>query len=1124
MGHSAYAASLVEGLCDLLERTSHLQNLVLRHVTALACPQSLAGDAANEDTMLPLWSKPARHPAYPHDRQQQQQQHSDDALQWNRVGASSAEGEEWSSEAPLGRLLYLVLTLDIFEVAQASPGTCGALLNTPCTAVDASATAAVQEWLHRYASRHHNSATHLNTDVCGSNGSEGGVGAQGVFMDALPSSYPPWPSAWWTTLEARGLACDVRVLLLRVPSMLAVLTSECGFVNDTLLKPPVADPSAARAVPLTQQRVGGTRGSDSLAGLSAISMVSASESTLPGFRASSSHLFDASVTSAVSTVASSTGVRPSYPSDCFLEVAPVVHVVGVVHQIYYENRCISSPAPWVNLLLLLPFSAVPVRREVNLSAVDARTLGAVAVIGEVVEICGHTQATRRQNMGKPGGQGRGGGEALVQECIVASWALPLLRSLPEPLWPVAGVSTEATSDFACPDVAVGFPPATVAALAGTACDPFLEHISLNHGDVWWSAGPPCHEDSPAVKTNSVLELPGWEEEYAARMALTCWEGTRLALGVKPQGSDNASLVTSALFSATLDAVVTAQLAIFSAQLREGVVLLLVDESPVSLITQMLAALDEVAPTATLELPSATLSRAQPSFLLPSYRAQRVPIASQLSQRRAAMTTTATPSLAASQNDTMRPPAVQRPLCKIRLHGASSAAAAAVAAPPPSVFAEVLKGSALTCASGRALVVQGVEALPAATLKVLQEALRTACSDVDDAEKAEFTDPSGRDCPNYSTRQTAATSGAITGAISDPPSSRNDGGRHAIQREGGQFVPYRVAHAAVCSVRHGACLAERSGLFEFAQRCDVVVRPAFDRRRQVAALQATAEPPFLQHLLRSRCGAWRQLIADVLALPTKLRASADSFNVRCSECVTPTVTEPCNRLLSAYFIAAKALCGEGTDASMMMTLVKLTVTHAQWRQRFTELCRRHRDTQASSYNASREPTSARKGLCASLSRGTALIDAVVAVGLCDATLHFFTAKTLLGGCVLRLLEKEAWSIWEAEGEEKEEAQRRERLAPTAPQLPDRIADVEEASELFRHLPLGTFPGASTEPHQLYQQVEFHTRLEDAVLWAGGGGGGGEPSRAVSAFSIQQLVQDLIDHLERVTHTVAASSEL
>ena len=1142
MNSFTYSASLADALRGLLDATPCLQEHVLQHVTALACSHSRPENGAHAETALPLWSLPAGHPPYPHERWSPYHDRASHPGHHQHCRSNNENCPDLPDGAALGPV-EMVLTLDIFAVAQASPSAGGALLSTPCTSVDAAAGAAVQMWLHLYALQNRESQANNSVHFFAQDQNDDhAVGRQRLspasafFASPSPSL---WPPVWWAALEAKRVVCNVRVLLLRIPSIYAVLTTEGVPDSDCLLKPPTVFSSVLKAPgPPSQPRpaVEATQGSenDSLADLSPITLSSAEGGTAPRLSASSF------LSTSLLFVSAALAAFPSpsfYPSDGFLEVAPVVHVIGVVLQVYFEKRRAATPAPWVTLLLLEPYSAVPVRRVVDLRRLGTRAVNTVAVLGAVVEVTGHAQVARRPANGRAGGGGGGGygggsGEAVLQECIRASWAAAVLRGQAElhsststlvshggRLGPVSDVSSSPRGRSSLPSAAftdVAFQPnAQRAPLRDSAegerplryADFFLRHVPqvVEQG-----------EDSLEV------ELPSWEEEWAARVALTCWEGARLALGVEASEADDAC-VASALFSTTLDVILAAQLAVFSAQLSEGVVLCVVDEAPASLLTQMLVALYQVAPAATMEVPTTTLYHARPSLFLPSYRVQHIPAGSHLA-RRSSIPTTAPVS---SEEDSMRPPEARRLFMRSRTSSAhlGPSSAASVAAPPPPFFPEVLTGGVLTQASGRALVLQGLEALPAVTLKVLQEALRTADDDADAADDHSVAGLCGmsadggsfqsfpdtlRTTPAAETAQSVAASAAATNtAIRDDVSHCHTDGasRQIIQREGGQSVKYHVTHAAVCSVRQGARLAEKSHLFEFAQRCDVVVRPAYDRRRQGAALQAAVDPSF-QRLLRGRHAAWSSCLGESLALPTKLKERADGAAWKAGAAAAPTVTEACNRLLSSYFVSAKALCGEATDASMMTTLVKLTVVHAQWRHRLAEGCRRHHAGLA--YPTALQRVEVSKDL-ETAGRATALIDAVVAVGLCDATLHFFTAKTLLGECVFRLLEREAWSIWEAE----DGAAQQRPLSGDAAQT---VCVNSENSDALRWcLPPSVPREAMTEVQHLSQQLEFRTRLSLSL-----------PPRSndrsqASVFSIEQLAQDLIDHLERITHNAPFTAE-
>ncbi|TPP55645.1 hypothetical protein CGC20_11195 [Leishmania donovani] len=1026
---STYLAQSFQKLVDadaslqlhILERVS--AHVALHEPTAAisssACPKAPLVD-------VPLWSRPEGFPPLPHSAHAKPPLESEPPLRW----------------APV----EMVLMLDVFEVAQRQPSGCQALFLTSSVCIEASASAAVTAWLSCYV-----------TGFIEEPRTEGAVEAScaGARVRRLP-----WPWPWCAEILHRRLRCQVRVLLLRVPSLYTAITSGAGTrepserLGDAVpVTPAIATPSAppsGEADSLTEQ-------------LSSIAPLSTELGQLPSTRLTNTR-----------------SLCCAYPSDRFLECSHTVQMIGVVHQVFYEGHSAALPAPWVTVLLLpltasLPRSAFskcgkepPRRREVDLSLLGALQRSAVAVIGGVIAVRGHTQVARRRACARAEAAAplRLGGvaEASLEEYIVATWAAPVQLSAGVLQTNSCSWLSRNCADSVVEETASASPSATMASLGSAARGPV--------------AAPPHHIRSAAEGAdvgcsehceNAAVQLTVAEEEATARAALMFWEGARLALGMEAPGQaedrDRATWVAR-LFSASLDFLVASQLALVSAQMADGVVVLAVDEAvPESLLTRLLRRLDRVVPGATLEVPSSVLARAKPPFFLPSYRMQRVPAppawrANAPASAACAVVVTPMESPAARR-------ARHRRVC----------AGTAVTAPPPPCYPETLQGGVLTHANGRTLVLQRIEVLPAPTLKLLQEALRDEASDVEKMDAPVFGSHASERAFGSGVATSPCTAGQRQGEAAQTPSTNLAGAtRRLIRREGGQAVQYCATHSALCSVRQGASLMQKSQLVEFAERCDVVVRPAYDMHRQTAALQGSTVPAFCE-LLHSRGEAWLRLLGAALTLPVH-NATADGSSPNpvatspsCSPNDTPALSEACSRLLSTYFMAAKARCVEGADASMMKTLVKLTLAHTEWRTRLTIALpkRTGHPTTASS------PTRA----------VTALIDAVAAVGLCDATLHFFTAKTLLGECVFRLLESEAWPTW----------------APDYCNVPLPQRADHGLGGAFVHGEGGGPP----DWQRLYAEVAHRTCLVPASVHT--------TESPSSAFSILQLAQDLQGHLER-----------
>lgn len=872
----------------------------------------------------------------------------------------------------------MLWTLDVYAVAQALPGTAGVLLSTPGKMVNASASAALLTWLKRYVQEQCITAA---KDITGSNRNCDRAVQYEPNHDV--TALLPFLRRCEAALAAGQVRCAVCVVLLRVPTAYTVLCCE-GAVSQPGSSPRNVCPLAGRVA------------------------------------GSSAHLF--------------------FPSCVFRSAAPPVHVMGVVHGVWYESRAATRPAPWVTLLILHPYTYdTPKTCDVDLTGLFSDVIQAVAVLGAVVELRGTASLAQcRQHWRQ--------GEVCREAYIVASWAAVLLRA----------ESTRCSGGARAVGRAT---PASLAAAHRGSSNGRADTALLSYARSEYDATTSALLSEDALLVEGV---PDWEEEAAARVALGCWEGTRLALGLGSDSSEE-TLVGTPLFAATLDVIVAAQLTLFSAQLPDGVVMLLTDESPDSLVDQMQRALRAVAPptAVAVDVAPTELYRAKPSYFLPSYKVHSGPAAT-------AAATTAPTNI--------------RPTVRHYSSGGFSSSSPATQLP---TFQEELSGGVLTRAAGRALVLPAVESIPVRTLNMLREALRPRSGADEDAEGAAralgreatdgFASPYAEETRETASRDASAATACV------------EGRRHVVQRDGGQLARYYVAHAALCTVRDGNALTTKSHLFEFAQRCDVVLVPAFVQLRQTTTVYASLAAPF-QSLLQSRRALWLRLLGQLYELPTALDEETQSGAARAD--VAPTLSEPCNRLLSLYFIAAKAVCPEGADASMMSTLVKLTLTHAQWRWRLTDLQRQLGSRSQSMSRGGREAPPAATSV-------TALIDAVVAVGLCDATLYFFTAKTLLGECVFHLLEREAWPAWEAQ-------------AAAAHTSAADVMQGECESMLAEAVPPDIFPAV----RQLCEEVEYRTRAGAASC--------SESCTAPPApvFSICGLVDDLVGHLERLVQSSAA----
>nr|CCC94147.1 conserved hypothetical protein [Trypanosoma congolense IL3000] len=207
----------------------------------------------------------------------------------------------------------------------------------------------------------------------------------------------------------------------------------------------------------------------------------------------------------------------------------------------------------------------------------------------------------------------------------------------------------------------------------------------------------------------------------------------------------------------------------------------------------------------------------------------------------------------------------------------------------------------------------------------------------------------------------------------------------VVREGGQPVTCRTA-SALLGITQEAALKEQRNIFEFVGRSDFVLHipsaslePPQEQAVKIAeTLQAAADPgnPAVDDFFK-RCNSQWDSWSN-WALSSAVESSS-----------MPRITNPCAALLHAYFLSTKTLCGDTVDVSLMNVLVKLTSAHALLR------CNNYVHKKEQTFGSIRTMAC----VCASAdllcAHCTALIDAVVAIALCDASLKFMTGISLVG---------------------------------------------------------------------------------------------------------------------------------
>ncbi|EAN89933.1 hypothetical protein C3747_60g178 [Trypanosoma cruzi] len=213
--------------------------------------------------------------------------------------------------------------------------------------------------------------------------------------------------------------------------------------------------------------------------------------------------------------------------------------------------------------------------------------------------------------------------------------------------------------------------------------------------------------------------------------------------------------------------------------------------------------------------------------------------------------------------------------------------------------------------------------------------------------------------------------------------------HVVVREGGQRVGCRAAGAFIGITQESMLVQDRQ-LFCFMERGDVVLHLPTNTTScsveddHVAILELLlnnvewgerSEMVAIDHINRCK-SQW------LMCCEWALHPFVDEPSV-------PQITTACAALLRSFFFTAKANCAEAVDAGMMTALAKLTCAHALLRQRA-----HHGGTCGNI-----QKTASSACVCGvkmrEHSESTALVDAVVAIALCDASLKFIADVSLMG---------------------------------------------------------------------------------------------------------------------------------
>lgn len=214
-----------------------------------------------------------------------------------------------------------------------------------------------------------------------------------------------------------------------------------------------------------------------------------------------------------------------------------------------------------------------------------------------------------------------------------------------------------------------------------------------------------------------------------------------------------------------------------------------------------------------------------------------------------------------------------------------------------------------------------------------------------------------------------------------PDLSDDLSSMAIDRDGGQSCPYQVSSAFLLCVSDGSQVSRNQSLFAMTERADVVVRPCVSSLRTWwSGYCSNTAAVSDRETVWKEAVKWKALFSKVV---TSLRSSPSQLESQLSS-GAPAISEKCALLLRMYFLAAKRIFGAAVDSTVLPKLIKITLAHTLIR--------------ASACDAW-------SGSISPVSYVSLLIDALVAIALADATLHFMTGKTVLGQCLLSTLEGE-----------------------------------------------------------------------------------------------------------------------
>lgn len=284
--------------------------------------------------------------------------------------------------------------------------------------------------------------------------------------------------------------------------------------------------------------------------------------------------------------------------------------------------------------------------------------------------------------------------------------------------------------------------------------------------------------------------------------------------------------------------------------------------------------------------------------------------------------------------------------------------------------------------------------------------------------------------------------------------------HCVRRDGGQDRTYHTSMSFIFGLRDGVQLARQPLLFGLASRVDVAVRPAVSEqwRRRYEHLFVHDKPqdgggslpsssleeypsfcPYQQQLSQNY-HVWQRVYREAIRVLTsgegveaaekgwseegmesgvEKRGRGYGGGDRGNGLFMPVISEACGDLLQQYFLAAKVVFGDAIDTNIMEKLVRWTRMHALLRSAIWcaassvagtlykhEGKRGGRERRGRGERVCCSPTSASRYT-------TYFIDALVGIGLCDNTLHFLTGKTVLGRCVLSLLEAHYGEVMDSE---------------------------------------------------------------------------------------------------------------